>query len=333
MLSIRKVGVALAAGSLALAMAACSSQGGAQNQGGSSGGGGGQAVTGGKNLTIAMITHEQAGDTFWDKIRAGAQDAAKAQGIDLKYSNNENGPENATLVQNAIDSKVDGIALTLSNAAQVIPESQKAVAAGIPVVAFNQGLDQYKEAEAKMYFGSDEDLAGQTVGQRLTQEHGGGKTLCVIQAQGSVALETRCAGVKKTYPNTENLQVNGADLPSVQQTIQSKLAQDPSITNIVTLGAPIALAALQAEQSANNKATIATFDLNQDAAKAIKDGTIAFSVDQQPYVQGYMAVTALWLNLTNGNDLGGGKAVLTGPSFVDKTNIDQILPYTANNKR
>src|SRR5689334_2767314 len=333
MLSIRKVGVALAAGSLALAMAACSSQGGAQNQGGSSGGGGGQAVTGGKSLTIAMITREQAGDTFWDKIRAGAQDAAKAHGIDLKYSNNENGPENATLVQNAIDSKVDGIALTLSNAAQVIPESQKAVAAGIPVVAFNQGLDQYKEAEAKMYFGSDEDLAGQTVGQRLTQEHGGGKTLCVIQAQGSVALETRCAGVKKTYPNTENLQVNGADLPSVQQTIQSKLAQDPSITNIVTLGAPIALAALQAEQSANNKATIATFDLNQDAAKAIKDGTIAFSVDQQPYVQGYMAVTALWLNLTNGNDLGGGKAVLTGPSFVDKTNIDQILPYTANNKR
>ena len=42
-----------------------------------------------------------------------------------------------------------------------------------------------------------------------------------------------------------------------------------------------------------------------------------------------MAVEALWLNLTNGNDLGGGKPVLTGPSFVDKTNIDQILPYTA----
>ena len=53
-----------------------------------------------------MITHEQAGDTFWDKIRAGAQDAAKAHGITLNYSNNENGPEQATLVQNAIDSKV-----------------------------------------------------------------------------------------------------------------------------------------------------------------------------------------------------------------------------------
>ena len=51
-----------------------------------------------------------------------------------------------------------------------------------------------------------------------------------------------------------------------------------------------------------------TFDLNKDAAQAIKDGKIEFSVDQQPYVQGYMAVEALWLNLTNGNDIGGGQA-------------------------
>jgi simple sugar transport system substrate-binding protein len=333
MMSIRKVGVAFAAGSLALAMAACSSQGGAQNQGGSSSGGGGEAVTGGKALTIAMITHEQAGDTFWDKIRAGAQDAAKAHGITLKYSNNENGPENATLVQNAIDSKVDGIALTLSNAAQVIPVSQQAVAAGIPVVAFNQGITDYKEAGAKMYFGSDETLAGKTIGQKLAQQDPGGKTLCVIQAQGSVALEARCAGVKSGYASTENLQVNGADLPSVQQTIQSKLAEDTSITNIVTLGAPIALAALQAQTSASSTAKVVTFDLNQDAAQAIKDGKILFSIDQQPYVQGYQSVLMLWMNITNGNDLGGGQPVLTGPSIVDSTNIDQILPYTASNRR
>jgi simple sugar transport system substrate-binding protein len=76
-----------------------------------------------------------------------------------------------------------------------------------------------------------------------------------------------------------------------------------------------------------------TFDLNQDAAQAIQDGTILFSVDQQPYVQGFMAVTSLWLNVTNGNDIGGGLPVLTGPSIVDQSNIEQILPYTANNTR
>ena len=318
-----------AVAALGVVLAACSSQGGARNEAEQAGGG----PSGGRAYTIAMITHEQAGDTFWDKIRAGAEEAARVHGIDLKYSNNEQGPEQATLVQNAIDSKVDGIAVTLSSADAVIPVAKKAADAGIPVVAFNQGFDQYKQAGATMYFGSDEDLAGQTVGQRIASEGGGGKTVCIIQAQGSVALETRCAGVKKAYPNTENLQVNGADLPSVQATIGAKLSQDPSITDIVTLGAPIAMAAMQAQADSGNTAKLITFDLNQDAAKAIQDGKIEFSVDQQPYVQGYMAVEGLWLQLTNGNDLGGGKPVLTGPSFVDKSNIDQILPYTQNNTR
>jgi simple sugar transport system substrate-binding protein len=331
MRSTRKLVRALAtAATLAVALAACSSQGGAQNQPSQGGGGGGAAV--GQRYTIAMVTHEQAGDTFWDKIRAGAQDAAKSLNIDLKYSNNENGPEQATLVQNAIDSKVNGLAVTLSNADAVIPVAKKAADAGIPVVVFNQGFDQYKQAGAKMYFGSDEDLAGQSIGQRITSDSGG-KALCVIQAQGSVALETRCAGVKKTFANTENLYVNGADKPAEQASIGAKLQQDKAITHVVTLGAGDALAALNGKTDAGSNAKVVTFDLNPDAAKAIKDGKIGFSVDQQPYVQGYMAVTALWLSLTNGNDLGGGKPVLTGPSFVDSTNIDQILPYTASNKR
>ena len=333
MRSFRKLGAALAAGSLAIVLAACSSQGGAASQpGAAGGGGGGGAVTGGKNYTIAMITHEQAGDTFWDKIRAGAKDAAATHGIALKYSNNENGPEQATLVQNAIDSKVDGIAVTLSNLAQVAPVAKKAADSGIAVVVFNQGFDDFTKAGSKMYFGSDELLAGQTIGKKITEE-GGGKTLCIIQAQGSVALETRCKGVKEGFANTENLQVNGADLPSVQSTIAAKLQQDKSITHIVTLGAPIALAAIGAQGDSGNTAKLITFDLNKDAAQAIKDSKIEFSVDQQPYVQGYMAVEALWLNLTNGNDLGGGQPVRTGPSIVDKTNIDQILPYTQKNTR
>jgi simple sugar transport system substrate-binding protein len=328
--SLRVLAVVAAASA---ALAACSSQGGAQNQPGAGGGGGGGGDTSGSNLTIQMVTHEQEGDTFWDKIRAGAEDAAKSHGIKLQYSYNQQGPEQATLVQNAIDAKVSGIAVTLSSADAVIPVAKKAVDAGIPVVVFNQGITDYQKVGAKMYFGSDENLAGQTIGQKISAEDPGGKTLCIIQAQGSVALEARCAGVKSAFANTENLQVNGADLPSVQQTIQSKLAEDKSITHIVTLGAPIALAALQAQGAAGGTAKIVTFDLNQDAAQAIKDGKIEFSVDQQPYVQGYMAVTMLWMNITNGNDIGGGKPTLTGPSIVDQTNIDKILPFTKNNRR
>ncbi|HEV7787452.1 MAG TPA: substrate-binding domain-containing protein [Pseudonocardia sp.] len=328
MRSTRKlVRVLATAASLAVALAACSSQGGAQNN--QAGG-----APAGKTYTIAMITHEQPGDSFWDKIRAGAQAAAKQLNVDLKYSNNNDAGQQATLVQNAIDSKVDGLAVTLAFADQVGPAAQKAAQAGIPTVAFNSGISDYQKYGIGMYFGSDEDLAGQSAGQRMTQAGGGGKAICVVQEQGSVALEARCAGVKKTFPNTENLQVNGADLPSVQQTIGAKLQQDPSISYIVTLGAPIALAALQAKQgAAGSKAKIVTFDLNADVAKDIQNGSILFSIDQQPYVQGYMAVTSLWLRLTNGNDLGGGKPVLTGPSFVDNTNIEKIATYAANNTR
>jgi simple sugar transport system substrate-binding protein len=115
--------------------------------------------------------------------------------------------------------------------------------------------------------------------------------------------------------------------------LQAKLSQDKSIDYIVTLGAPIALDAIKAISQASSKAKLITFDLNADAAQAIKDGRIQFSIDQQPYVQGYLAVQALYLLKKNGNDIGGGKPVLTGPSFVDTTNIDVILPFAKNNTR
>jgi simple sugar transport system substrate-binding protein len=111
------------------------------------------------------------------------------------------------------------------------------------------------------------------------------------------------------------------------------LQQDKTITDVVTLGGDIALAAQKSLKDAGSQAKIATFDLNADVAKQIQSGGIAFSVDQQPYVQGYMAVTSLWLNLTNGNDIGGGGPVLTGPSIVDQSIIAKIIPYTKNNTR
>ena len=154
------------------------------------------------------------------------------------------------------------------------------------MVAFNSGLDQYKEVGASMYFGSDENLAGATAGQRIADD-GGQNVLCVIQAAGSVALEARCAGVKSEVPNTENIQVDGKDDSAVTSSLQAKLSQDPSIDYIVTLGAPIALDALQAMDASGSEAKLITFDLNADAAQRIKDGDIEFSIDQQPYVQGY----------------------------------------------
>jgi simple sugar transport system substrate-binding protein len=284
-----------AVGALTLTAAACSSEGGAQDAG----------PGGGEEYTIAMVTHEAPGDTFWDKIRNGAEAAADKHGITLNYSQDPDAGRQATLIQNAIDSEVDGLAVTLPTPDAIGPTVQDAVDAGIPVAAFNAGKDQYQQFGASMYFGSDEDIAGQAVGTQLTESGSTGKAICVIQEQGQVQLETRCAGVAKTYPNSEVLYVNGRDLPSVQQTIAAKLQQDPSVTGVVTLGADIALAAQQAKSDSGSQATIATFDLNQDVAEAIQSGDIAFSVDQQPFVQGYLAVLVVdAVGLAGGAGLG-----------------------------
>jgi simple sugar transport system substrate-binding protein len=311
-----------------LALSACSGGGAPpapENQGG--GGGGGES-----GYTLAMITHETPGDTFWDRIRAGAEQAAKDTGSTLKYSADPDATKQAVLIQNAIDSKVDGIATTLVTPDALIPTVQKAVQAGIPVDSFNSGLDYYKQAGALTHFSSDERLAGQEAGKRM-KAAGATKILCTIQQTGSVALEDRCAGVKDSFPNTENLQVNGADDSAVTSAIQAKLTQDKDINWVITLGAPQAMDTLKAFEGSGSSAKVGTFDTRPDAAQAVKDGQIQFYIDQQPYLQGYMAVTQLYLFKKNGNILGGGKAVLTGPSFVDKSNIAATLPFVQNNTR
>lgn len=317
--------VPLAIGALlsAVALAACSSTGGKPAEAGGAGGSGGGVNT--PRVTIAMVTHEAPGDTFWDLIRKGAQAAADKDNIELKYSNNKEGPEQGNLVQNAVDSKVAGIATTLATPDALKPAVANAVAAGIPVVAFNSGIDQWKGMGALEYFGQDEKLAGESAGQRLASE-GAKNVICVIQEQGSVALEARCAGVKAglTSGTVTNLNVTGTDLPSVESTIGAKLQQDPSIDYIVTLGAPIALTAVKSLADTGSKAKVGTFDTNAALVAAVKDGSIQWAIDQQPYLQGYLAVDSLWLYLNNKNVIGGGQTVLTGPAFIDKANIDSV---------
>jgi simple sugar transport system substrate-binding protein len=315
---------------LALTAAGCSSSGGKQEETGSGPAAAGKADT--PRMKFAMITHAPAGDTFFDIIRKGADAAAAKDNVEYAYSNDVVPSKQAVLVQNAIDSKVDGIAIAMPNPQALGATVKKAVDAGIPVVTFNAGFGQWKDSGASMYFGQDESLAGQAAGKRLTQE-GAKNTLCVIQEQGQVQLEARCAGVKQGFPATENLYVQGTNMPQVRSTIGAKLKQDPSITHVITLGAPIALTGLQSVKDSGSQAKVVTFDTNPELVAKIESGEIGWAVDQQPYLQGYEAIDALWLYKTNGNVLGGGAEVLTGPSFIDKSNIAQVAEYAKRGTR
>jgi len=291
----------------------------------------GSSAAPGSGLTIAMITHATPGDTYWDIIQAGANKAKTALGVTLKYSADPDFTKEATLVQNAIDSKVDGIAMTAAGPDALIGAVQAAKAAHVPLVMFDSGLEDWVRMGALMYFGSDERLGGQVLGKRIA-DAGGKHVLCVIHQEGSTALEARCSGVKEGV-NSENIQVDGTDEARVNASIVAKLQEDPSIDWIVTMGAPVALVAIDAIGVAGSHAKVATFDLNLDAAKAIKDGSLAMAVDAQPYLQGYLAVTSLYLYNINGDVIGGGLPTLTGPAIVDADNIEQILPFSESGNR
>ncbi|WP_033283231.1 MULTISPECIES: sugar ABC transporter substrate-binding protein [unclassified Streptomyces] len=324
--------VAVAAAA-ALTLAGCSSSsGGKKATEDSSGASAGKAST--PRMTVALVTHQAPGDTFWDIVRKGAQAAADKDNIKLVYSADPNAGNQSNLVQNAIDQKVDGIAVTLAKPDALKDVIGKAKTANIPVVGLNSGLSDWKKLGLLEFFGQDETVAGEALGKRLNAE-GAKKAVCVIQEQGNIGLTQRCDGVKKTFTGTtEVLNVNGTDMPSVKSTITAKLTQDKAIDYVVTLGAPFAMTAVQSLSDAGSKAKVATFDLNSTLTGAIKKGTVQFAVDQQPYLQGYLAIDSLWLYKNNGNYSGGGEQpVLTGPAFVDKTNVDAVAKYAANGTR
>ncbi|KAB1659591.1 sugar ABC transporter substrate-binding protein [Pseudoclavibacter chungangensis] len=316
---------ALVVGSLA----ACSNQGGAQEQ---SGDGGGTVPGVDSGLTIALVTHAAPGDTFWDIVRKGAEDAAAAYGVDLQYASDPDGSRQSQLVQQYVDQGVDGIAVSLAKPDAMQSSVEAAVAADIPVVSINAGEDRWKDMGILAHFGQNEEKAGIALGEYL-QKDGYQHPICVIQEQGHVGLEARCAGIKSIIPGTEILYVNGQDMTQVESTVTASLQASTSADIIIGLGAPFALTIQQAATKAGSDIKVGSFDLNADVAQQIKDGGILFGVDQQPYLQGYLAVEALVLNNTGGFVIGGGEPVLTGPAIVDTSNVDAVLEYAQEGKR
>jgi len=311
-----------------LAASACSSRNAVNRLSSKAGGG-----SGGYGYKIAVVTHGGAGDSFWSIVKAGAVQGGKDMGDSVSYQSDGDPTNQSKLIDNAVNQKPDGLVVSMANPQALKAAVQRAVAAGIPVITINAGDAESKAYGALSHIGSNEQVAGEAVGAKLKAE-GVKNVVCVIQEAGNVALETRCAGVKSALGGTvTNLQVDNNNLPAAQATMEAKLQQDKSVDGVVTLGAQVASSAEAAISGAHSSAKLATFDLNADVAKAVVDGKIDFAVDQQPYLQGYLAVQMLTLYKSNLNVLGGGLPVLTGPNLITKDNAAAVLKLAAAGTR
>lgn len=279
------------------------------------------------NATIAVVTHGAPDDAFWSVVKAGADRAGKDLGVKVQYNSDPDVTKQAELVDSAVAKKVDGIVVSMADPDGMKDAVEKAVSAGIPVITINSGLAQSKEFGALTHVGQDETLAGELAGEKFN-ELGTKKLLCVIHEASNIGLQQRCAGAKSKFNGDfKTLQVEGADTGKSQEAIQSALQADKAVDGVLTLNAQVTLGAVQANQAVGGKVQVASFDMASDILQGIKDGDIAFTVDQQPFLQGYLAVSFLYLKKINGNDVGGGQPVYSGPALVTKDNVDAIIGF------
>lgn len=313
---------------VALVMAACDGDGEQQAQEN------GEAAAQEDGLSFAVVVHDEPAGTFWGVVKNGAEQAAEDLGASVTVQGSGEPQEQADMVEAAIAQDVDGIAVSLANPDAMRGPLQSAAEQGIPVVTLNSGLNDWQDLGAITHVGQDEIIAGNGAGQRLN-EAGVTKVLCAIHEVGNVALDERCSGVEETFEGEvvrEQIDIN--DPVASQSTINSALESDPDIDGVMTLNPDMATtAALPAIQEVGRDISLATFDLGTEVLQGIMDGDVLFAIDQQQYMQGYLPIVFLSLNVENLNTAGGGQPVLTGPGFVTEENAEQVLELTEQGTR
>jgi simple sugar transport system substrate-binding protein len=279
-------------------------------------------------------------DAFWNKIKKGIDDArpaVEANGGTVNYLrlvNYDNfAPDVVQLIRTAISQKVDGLVIPNWVPEAEDPAIKDAMAAGIKVILMNAGgADKARELGAINYVGNEEYPAGLAGGEYFAA-HGQKNVICVNTIPGAANLEARCKGVSDSMTKA-GLKSTQLPLPStsfgnataVAEAIKAELLKDETIDGVITISAGDADSAAIGISQAGKTATasLASFDMNEAGLMRIKEGTQSFAIDQQPYLQGYLAVSLLASHIDFGTNLPTFP-VLTGPGIVDKSNIDATL--------
>lgn len=318
-----------------LALAGCTAGGGAPAPDSSGG------AAGGDGITVAIMGGAPD-DPFWSTVKRGAESAAKAV---------EAAGGTVTFVSmpnydnfNADAAKLVANMQAMNPSAVVIPnwspeaqdENITALSdAGVPVVIYNAGQDSVADVGARIYIGSDDYTAGLAGGEKFAEE-GAKNIVCVNTLPGTTNSEARCKGVidgatkngaKASALNLPSSQFG--DPSAVTQAIKGGLLQDTSIDALITIGttdADSAAAGIEQAGSAG-KVQLGTFDVSTASLDRIKGGTQLFSIDQQPFAQGYYAVSYAFQLAAYGIYLPE-TPLLTGPALITADNVDKAITGT-----
>jgi simple sugar transport system substrate-binding protein len=277
---------------------------------------------------FVLISHAPDSDSWWNTIKNAIGIAGKQMGVTVEYRNPSTGDlaDMARIVQQASASNPDGIIVTIADFDVLEDPIKNAIAKGIPVITINSGTKAQSEMlGALLHVGQPEYDAGFGAGKRA-KAAGVSSFLCVNHYITNPASVERCQGFADAIgtPLGDQMIDSGQDPTEVQTKVSAYLRTHSDVGAILALGPTSAeptIAVLKQTGKAGSM-LFGTFDLSADIAAAIKDGTIAFAIDQQPFLQGYLPVVFL----TNYARYGviPSNHVNSGPGFVTKDNIAKV---------
>ncbi|MEY4000366.1 MAG: hypothetical protein RLZZ626_721 [Actinomycetota bacterium] len=287
-------------------------------------------------------------DPFWSVVKSGAEAAAnavEAAGGTVTWLGPQNydnlGPDAGKLVDTAVSNGATAIVIADWVPAAENPAIKRAVAKKIPVVIYNAGgVAQVKATGALTYIGSDEGVAGKAGGAYFAT-HGAKNVLCVNTGPGNANYESRCGGIiageKANGGKGKQLPLPASSFgnpTAVSNAVKAALLKDKTITGVVTLGVQDAdsSAAAIAAAGLTKKVKLATFDMSTNTLNRISAGTQLFAIDQQPWLQGYLATSVAWQYAQYGIK-PATSPVLTGPAIVDKSNVALVKTGVAGGVR
>jgi len=269
-----------------------------------------------------MVTHGQGTDPFWPVVQKGGEDAARHVGADFEYIYTPSGDmgDMAKSIAAAAATQPDGMVISLPDPAALGQAIKDAVAAGVPVITMNSGLESSASLGALMHVGQPEYLAGQAAGARAKAE-GATKGICFIQEANNTALNDRCNGYGESVPI--EFYDSSNDTATIPTRAAAGLQANPDIDAVLSVGPHVCSGVQKAIDDLGMSVHHSCFDLSPEVMDLINAGKVSFTIDQQQRLQGYMPIIVLHLY----NDAAGllpGANIPSGPGFVDKSNASSV---------
>ena len=306
-----------------------------------------------------LISHAPDSDSWWNTIKNAVKQAGEDYGVQVDYRNPPNGDlaDMARLIEQAAAQGYDGVITTIADFNVLQGAVKKVTDKKIPIITINSGTTaQSEKLGAVMHVGQPEYEAGKGAGERA-KAAGIKSFLCVNHYATNPASFERCRGFAEAIGADPKKSVldSGDDPTGVESKVSAYLRQNPGTQAVLALGPTSAHPTLRALEKSGLKGKIyfATFDLSDEISKGIKDGSVQFAVDQQPYLQGYIPVAVLaTMKEMKSNDLAkvaaavkanpktkarfdeyglnpayGPRHIGSGPGFVTKDNIGKVEKY------